>query len=108
MFLHTICRKCRQDAKRFCHAENDWHEGKGKDPQLVFPCLVRQATNEALKEVASCLCEPYHRYLYVDETEDPEGNIGELSDDCADQVERTLEQRAISVNLHPEVEEACR
>ncbi len=24
------------------------------------------------------------------------------------QVEKTLEQRAISVNLHPEVEEACR
>lgn len=44
----------------------------------------------------------------MDEDEDPEGRIGELSDDCADQVERTLEQRAISVNLHPEIEESCR
>lgn len=31
-----------------------------------------------------------------------------ISDECADQVERVLEERAISVDLHPEIEDSCR
>ena len=33
---------------------------------------------------------------------------GPLSDKCADEVERVLEERAISVQLHPEIDDACR
>lgn len=57
---------------------------------MVFPCLVR--------------------YLYPeDDNEGDEASpIGELSEDCADEVERVLEQRAVSVNLHPEIEDSCR
>ena len=59
---------------------------------MVFPCLVR--------------------YLYgpdEDDDEAEENNAGsELSERCADQVERVLEQRAISVKLHPDIEDACR
>ena len=64
----------------------------------MFPCLVR--------------------YLYGldeddeddDETVDNNTKVAdmELSDKCADQVERVLEQRAISVKLHPDIEDACR
>ena len=32
----------------------------------------------------------FSRYLYVDEADDPTGEIGELSDDCADQVKRSI------------------
>ena len=28
-----------------------------------------------------------------------------IGDQCADEIERVLEQRAISVNLHPEIED---
>ena len=31
-----------------------------------------------------------------------------IGDQCADEIERVLEQRAISVNLHPEIEDQCR
>ena len=62
---------------------------------MVFPCLVR--------------------YLYgPDDADDEEeennaASAGsELSERCADQVERVLEQRAISVKLHPDIEDACR
>lgn len=81
------CRKCHKDAQKYCGASSGWHEADG-DGQYVFSCLVR--------------------YLYVDEEEDPDGAIGELSDDCADQVEKALERRAAKVGLHPEVEDACR
>ena len=65
----------------------------------MFPCLVR--------------------YLYgpdaddgEDDDEKDDDNAGaagsELSERCADQVERVLEQRAISVKLHPDIEDACR
>lgn len=39
---------------------------------------------------------------------DRTGGGGTLSSDCADQVERVLEQRAVSVSLHPEIEDSCR
>ena len=57
---------------------------------MVFPCLVR--------------------YLYSPDDEEEENNAAsagsELSERCADQVERVLKQRAISVKLHPDIEDA--
>lgn len=46
--------------------------------------------------------------MYIDEDEDPNDEIDGLSEDCAEQVEKALERRAISVKLHPEIEDACR
>ena len=56
------------------------------------------------------------RNLYsedVEEDEEEEKNKSDevkelLSDACTEEVERTLRQRAVSVQLQPEVEEACR
>lgn len=57
--------------------------------QLIFACLVRN--------------------LYDTEDDDVDKNDEPtLSDQCADEVERVLEQRAISVNLHPEIDDSCR
>lgn len=91
--------RCLSDAKKLCYAEDDWHikASKNNDEdvdnnKLIFPCLVR--------------------FLYPEEDDDNNHNDNdgdnELSDECADQVVRVLEQRAISVNLHPEIEENCR
>ena len=96
-----LYKKCRSDAAKFCSAEEDWHlkmtdEDKTNDgrAQHVFPCLVRN--------------------LYA-ENEDDDGNNeegeeakSELEEECASAVEKVLEQRAISVKLHPEIEEVCR
>ena len=44
------------------------------------------------------------RTLYGVDEEDPEDDtVKPLSDQCADEVERVLEERAISVQLHPEI-----
>lgn len=88
-----LYKKCHKDARRICNAEDDWHKKAGQDTagaeaRLVFPCLVR--------------------HLYGVEEEQAEEDVGELSDHCADEVERVLEQRALSVNLHPEIEDSCR
>ncbi len=94
-----LYRTCKDDAERLCHASKNWHMKNDSDARLVFPCLVR--------------------YLYGgdDDNDEPNTALGDdadrrheddLSDDCADQVERVLEQRALSVRLHPEIEEACR
>ena len=49
------------------------------------------------------------RTLYsVDEEDSEDDTIRPLSDQCADEVERVLEERAISVQLHPEIDDACR
>ena len=93
-----VCRGCREDAEQFCNASFDWHVEDNAQSRLVFPCLVR--------------------YLYGlddDDEDDEKADVGnpkaagmELSEKCADQVERVLEQRAISVKLHPDIEDACR
>ena len=49
----------------------------------------------------------------VEEDDEEEKNKSDevkelLSDACTEEVERTLRQRAVSVQLQPEVEEACR
>ena len=62
------------------------------DHQLVLACLARNL------------------YGLEDEENENENDLGSLniSDECADQVERVLEERAISVHLHPEIDDSCR
>lgn len=79
-----LYQACRNEARDICQAEDNWFTLQTKTHQLVFACLTRN--------------------LY-DGDEESEDN---LSDECADQVERVLEERAISVNLHPEIEDSCR
>ena len=93
--MACLFRGCRDDAEQFCNASHDWHTEDDAKSRLVFPCLVR--------------------YLYGpdaddEDDDDKDGDNGgsELSERCADQVERVLEQRAISVKLHPDIEDACR
>ena len=80
---------CHQDAQDVCQADDHWYaEVDTQNYQLVFACLARN--------------------LFEGENEDIENDSPTLSDVCADEVERVLEQRAISVQLHPEIDEACR
>ena len=77
---------CRKEARDLCQADENWitHKNHG---QYIFACLARN--------------------LYGDE-ETEDDTIDLIGDNCADEVERVLEQRAISVNLHPEIDDACR
>ncbi|TRY79671.1 hypothetical protein TCAL_13427, partial [Tigriopus californicus] len=86
--------KCLSDAKKLCFADENWGFKANRndvdeldDRKLIFPCLVR--------------------HLYPEDVELEKDEV-ELTDACADQVVKVLEQRAISVNLHPEIEENCR
>ena len=92
-----LYQACKADAASVCKAPEGWHRG-GQHPTnlLVFPCLVRNLYAED-----------------VEEDEEEEKNKSDevkelLSDACTEEVERTLRQRAVSVQLQPEVEEACR
>ena len=94
-----LYKACRSDAESLCSANRDWHVAvRGgnavKDGRkYVFPCLVR--------------------HLYEDQDEDDyyedEAQVeGVLSRDCQDQVRVSLRQRAMTLNLHPQLEERCR
>lgn len=79
--------RCKDDAIKFCHAKKAWDGENGElqmDPErgpLVLPCL--------------------HRYAYH-----PDKNL-QLSESCFNEVKRVMRQRAVSVDLIPEVEENC-
>ncbi|XP_055383667.1 Golgi apparatus protein 1 [Condylostylus longicornis] len=82
-----LYRLCRDDAIKYCHAKKDWDgdgEGGQMDPErgpLVLPCLHRIAYSEVTGE--------------------------QLRPICLQQVRRVMRQRAISVELIPEVEDKC-
>lgn len=78
--------QCKDDAVRFCHAKRTWADTDNEqmDPErgpLVLPCL--------------------HRYAYH-----PDKNM-QLSQNCYQEVKRVMRQRAVSVDLIPEVEDVC-
>lgn len=85
-----LYRACKRDAVKFCRAKKNWADTDGNnemDPErgpLILPCL--------------------HRTMYH-KTENDVGH--ELSPDCAQEVKRVMRQRAISVDLIPEVEDEC-
>jgi len=95
MIDEHLYKACNKDAIKVCNGAVGWHKTE-QDPrnQLVFPCLVRNLYSEDDDED-----EDDHAYV-----ESP----SKLSDECTDEVERTLRQRAMSVQLHPEIEEDCR
>ncbi|XP_029049319.2 Golgi apparatus protein 1 [Osmia bicornis bicornis] len=80
-----LYRACKFDATRLCHARNAWAtDGKQMDPErgpLVLPCLYRHA---------------YH----------PQKNMT-LRTECLEEIRRVMRQRAVNVDLQPEIEEVC-
>ncbi|XP_076234853.1 Golgi apparatus protein 1 [Calliopsis andreniformis] len=80
-----LYRACKFDATRLCHARNAWaSDGRQMDPErgpLILPCLYRHA---------------YH----------PQKNMT-LRIECLDEIRRVMRQRAVNVDLQPEIEEVC-
>lgn len=81
-----LFRNCNEDAIHYCHAKKTWDDiNSGQmDPErgpLVLPCLHRIAFSDAKGE--------------------------ELKKECYQEVKRVMRQRAISVDLIPEVEDEC-
>lgn len=79
-----LYKACHADAVHLCHAKRAWSDdGSQMDPErgpLVLPCL----------------------YRYVDHQK----NIS-LKPECLEEIRRVMRQRAVSVDLQPEIEEAC-
>ncbi|XP_055705911.1 Golgi apparatus protein 1 isoform X2 [Phlebotomus papatasi] len=81
-----LYRHCKDDAVRLCRAKKSWADvtSEQMDPErgpLILPCL--------------------HRYAYHPSPE------MHLRPDCFHEVKRVMRQRAISVDLIPEVEDEC-
>ncbi|CAO1434349.1 unnamed protein product [Diamesa serratosioi] len=81
-----LYKSCKNDAVKFCHAKKSWADMSPEqmDPErgpMVLPCL--------------------HRYAYRHEKK------MQLSETCFQEVKRVMRQRAISVDLIPEVEDSC-
>lgn len=78
--------QCKTDAIKLCHAKKTWADldNAQMDPErgpLILPCL--------------------HRYAYH-----PNKTM-QLSQNCFQEVKRVMRQRAVSVDLIPEVEDVC-
>ncbi|GAB6030494.1 hypothetical protein CHUAL_007357 [Chamberlinius hualienensis] len=79
-----LYKNCQQDAKRLCNAGENWAE----DPQKLGP---------ERGPILPCL----FRYTYHPKEDQ------KLAVHCSQEVKRVMRQRAISVDLHPEIETAC-
>ncbi|KAG6444008.1 hypothetical protein O3G_MSEX003144 [Manduca sexta] len=79
-----LYKACKYDAVTVCKAKLQWADANeqqsDKDP-LIFPCLYNYAYNSELK--------------------------GKLKPACEQQVKRVMRQRAVSVDLLPEIEDTC-
>ena len=97
-----LYQACDRDAVRVCKGAASWHmtDNEHLSNKLVFPCLVRNLYNDDEDDDEDDNS--------LDEEEDIDNNEDKLSDACVEQVERTLHQRAMSVNLNPEIEASCR
>ncbi|KAM8707780.1 hypothetical protein ACLKA7_014850 [Drosophila subpalustris] len=81
-----LYKHCRDDAIKYCRAKRQWDDVQDvqMDPErgpLILPCLHRMAYSE-----------DEHQTLHKD---------------CFREVKRVMRQRAISVDLMPEVEDYC-
>lgn len=80
-----LYRACKDDAIKFCKAKKTWdNDVQDMDPErgpLILPCL--------------------HRYAYQGD------KAMQLKPHCFQEVKRVMRQRAISVDLIPEVEDDC-
>lgn len=75
---------CRDDAAKYCNVRGAWDDKVYNDPEngpQVLPCLYRYAYNEDKDK--------------------------QLKEQCFEQIRRVMRQRALSVDLMPEVEDAC-
>lgn len=77
---------CREDAIRLCHAKKTWADidNEQMDPErgpMILPCL--------------------HRYAYHHDKK------MQLTQTCFQEVKRVMRQRAVNVDLIPEVEDVC-
>ena len=81
-----------------CGAKPGWQKSEEDSRHvLVFPCLVRNLYSDDMDE------EGDNKDDEEDEDESKQKGKDLLSDKCTAEVERTLQQRAISVQLQPEV-----
>ncbi|KAJ8910173.1 hypothetical protein NQ315_016184 [Exocentrus adspersus] len=77
-----LYKGCYKDAVRYCHVNPDNFTGEGPSYGIeVLPCL--------------------YRYAYL-----PQDAMA-LEKNCLKEIRRVMRQRAISVNLQPEIEEMC-
>ncbi|XP_075159778.1 Golgi apparatus protein 1 isoform X2 [Haematobia irritans] len=81
-----LYKQCRDDAIKYCHAKKQWDDVANvqMDPErgpLILPCL--------------------HRMAYSDDDQNT------LRPACFKEIKRVMRQRAVSVDLIPEVEDAC-
>ncbi|XP_037814855.1 Golgi apparatus protein 1 isoform X1 [Lucilia sericata] len=81
-----LYKHCHDDAIKYCHAKKQWDDVTDiqMDPErgpLILPCL--------------------HRMAYSDDEQNS------LRPACFKEVKRVMRQRAVSVDLIPEVEDAC-
>lgn len=81
----ALYKECKQEAVSYCKAKKEWYDDPSRmDPErgpIVLPCLYRYA---------------YH----------PDKNA-RLSKQCLYEIRRVMRQRAVSIDLHPEIEEPC-
>ncbi|KAE9535287.1 hypothetical protein AGLY_008020 [Aphis glycines] len=80
----ALYQACYSDASRICKATGDWI--KESKENLILPCLTQ-----------------YYRPFTSSST----GAKYKLKPKCKDQVRKVMIQRAISVDLNPEIAEAC-
>lgn len=81
-----LFRECKDDAAQICSASKDWDEHGviADNGPLILPCLYRNAYI------------PDEQHAKV-----------QLQPGCLEQIKRVMRQRALSVDLHPEVEQTC-
>ena len=85
-------RYCRNDAITLCKAKQEWHDWSTvvDNSPLVLPCL-------------------YH-HMHIDDNDSKDDNNEQspaLSKQCAQEIKRIMRVRAKSIDLIPEVQEAC-
>ncbi|XP_017001881.2 Golgi apparatus protein 1 isoform X1 [Drosophila takahashii] len=81
-----LYKHCRDDAVKYCRAKRQWDDAQNiqMDPErgpMILPCLHRMAFSEDEHQT--------------------------LRKDCFKEVKRVMRQRAISMDLIPEVEDYC-
>nr|XP_018901121.1 PREDICTED: Golgi apparatus protein 1 [Bemisia tabaci] len=78
-----LYRACRMDAHKLCHAKVEWatpNEAYSPKGQYVLPCLYRYLRNK---------------------------EVSKLKPACKEEVQRVMRQRALYVELNPEIEQVC-
>ncbi|XP_008555491.1 Golgi apparatus protein 1 [Microplitis demolitor] len=98
-----LYKACKADAVQLCSAKTAWSDdGSQMDPErgpLILPCLYRYA----------------HTYNYNNNFNINTNSVQKKNDmsslslrpECLEEIRRVMRQRAISVDLQPEIEQAC-